>query len=126
VEHVQAPEGLELVVVLEIRRGIAPEGRVHQHLDALPLQDLRHPGVRLRIGEVDAVEAHAPLEPVRAAHVEPDDAQTRSALEQALRQARAEEAAQSGDRDRAREFQRVSDREEARHASRLAAPSSLT
>ena len=65
------------------------------------LEDLRDRGVGARGGEVDAVEAHALVEPERAAQVEADDRGRRSRREP-QRELAAHEGPQPEDRDDAR------------------------
>ena len=95
----QAADRLELVIELGVGRGLRAEGRVHDGVDALAHQQLGDAVVGGGIGQVDAVEADAPVETERPALVEPDHAQIRNAREQPLDQPAADARAEAGDRD---------------------------
>ena len=106
VHHVQAADRVELVVELEIGRRIGAERRVQHRFDALALEDRRDARVGARVGEVDAVEAHALVETERAGDVDADEPQRGRARREAHRELAAQEGPQAENRDDARSARR--------------------
>ena len=98
----QAADGFELVIEFDVGRGLGAEGRVHDDVDPLAHQQLRHAVVGGRLGEVDPVEADAPVQSERPPLVETDHPQLRQAGEQSLDQTAADAGAETRDGDDAR------------------------
>ena len=94
VHDVQAADGFEFVVHLEVRRRRLSKRRVHEHIHARSREDLRQPPVRRGFGEIDAMEAHAAVETKRPPVIERQDLQLRGTFEQAVDESSTDEGPQ--------------------------------